>query len=252
MIKIIIISKDETLGSIEHILKLFELFEIFLISPKAIDSKYNYPNLTKINDDEVLNYDKLKRNLKLERFGWYYQQFLKYQSVLTLEGEDFLIIDGDTILSSSFAKRNTLFTTGRKTVEKYSNLYKYLFPEHSLYGKSFITNQMVFNKKTLKKMIFDIEKNSKNKWIYAISDLVKNDPDKLFSEYQVYAEYVLNQKRNIVINKTSVFRRMDLINDSVENAIKKYDILAYEPRHETSFLRILRAKFYYFIGRGIG
>jgi len=252
MIKVIIISKNENLGSLEYLLKLFESFEIFLISPKAIDSKYNQTNLTKINDSEILNFDKLKRNLKLEKFGWYYQQFLKYQSVLILEGEDFLIIDGDTILSSSFAKRNTLFTTGHKTVEKYSNLHKTLFPEHSLHGKSFITNQMVFNKKTLKKMIFDIEKNSKKKWIYALSDLVKNDPDKAFSEYQVYAEYVLNQKRNISINKISVFRRMDLINDSVENAIKKYDILAYEPHHRTIFVHILRAKLYYFIGRGIG
>ena len=67
---------------------------------------------------------------------------------------------------------------------------------------------MTFNKKTFRKIIFNIKKNSKNKWIYAPSGsgLVKNNPNKKFSEYQVYAEYILTQKSDIVINKNFVFR----------------------------------------------
>ena len=62
---------------------------------------------------------------------------------------------------------------------------------------------------------------------------------------------MLNQEGNTTIEKTSIFRRMDLINDSVENALKRYDILAYEPYYKTGILRILRAKMYYFFGKGI-
>ncbi len=252
MIKIIIISKDENSKSIEYILKYFKEYEIYLISPNAKKSKYNEKNLIKKDDNDILNFNQLKDELKLERFGWYYQQFLKYQSILTLDGEDFLIIDGDTIIKPSLALKDTLFTTDKPTVVGYSNLYSKLFPQHKLNGKSFITNQMIFNKIYLQEIVNKIEESSEKSWIETLADLVKNNQNFMFSEYQVYAEYLLNTKQDIQVKKVSIFRRMDLINDSVDNALKKYDILAYEHHHKTGFLRVLRAKLYYFIGKSIG
>jgi len=252
MIKIIIISKDENSQSIEYILKYFKDYEIYLIAPKAKESKYSEVNLTKLNDNDILDFNKLKEELKLERFGWYYQQFLKYKSILTLDGEDFLIIDGDTIIKSSLALKNTLFTTDKLTVVGYSNLYSKLFPTHKLNGRSFITNQMLFNKNYLQEILNNIEKTNNGTWIEALANLVKNNENFMFSEYQVYAEYLLNRKKDIDVKSVSVFRRMDLINDSVDNALKKFDILAYEDYHKTGLLRLLRAKIYYMIGKSIG
>jgi hypothetical protein len=252
MIKIIIISKDENSKSIEYILKKFSTYEVYLVSPLARSSKYESNNLYKINDNELLDFNELKNSLKLERFGWYYQQFLKYQSILNLEGEDFLIIDGDTFINENLLQKDTLFTTNKNTVEGYSCLYKLLFPEHNLNGKSFITNQMIFKKKYLKEIIKNIEKNSSKSWIESLAELVKYNHSCMFSEYQVYAEYIINMKYDVDIKNTTVFRRMDLINDSVENALDKYDIVAYESHHNTGFLRLIRAKIYYLLGLSIG
>lgn len=252
MIKIIIISKDENASSIEYILKYFEHYTIFLVSPKASLTKYQAKNLNKINDNDILDFNQLKEKLELERFGWYYQQFLKYQVVLTLDGEEFLIIDGDTAIKNTLAKSDTLFTTGKYTVENYSNLYKMLFPNHKLNGNSFVTNQMVFRKSFLKELIGEIEKNNSKNWIEILSCLVKENKNFMFSEYQTYAEYILNRNENIKINPIKVFRRMDLITDSTQNALKKYDILAYENHHKTGILRVLRAKIYYIFGMSIG
>jgi hypothetical protein len=252
MIKIIIISKDENSKSIEYILKFFKDYQIYLISPKGKESKYSESNLTKLNDNDILDFHKLKEELKLERFGWYYQQFLKYKSVLTLDGEDFLIIDGDTVIKPSLALRDTLFTTDKPTVAGYSNLYSQLFPQHKLNGKSFITNQMLFNKKYLQELVDKIEETNSSTWIEIVATLVKENKNMMFSEYQVYAEYLLNTKKDIDIKSVSVFRRMDLINDSVDNALKKFDIIAYENHHKTGLLRFFRAKMYYIIGKSIG
>jgi hypothetical protein len=252
MIKVIIISKDENSHSIEYILKSFQDYKIYLLSPKASFSKYEASNLEKINDNDILNFDDLKQKLNLDRFGWYYQQFLKYQSILTLDGEDFLIIDGDTIIDNSLAQRDTLFATDKPTVINYSNLYKHIFPQDKLNGKSFIANQMIFKKSFLRNLLDELEKNIGKSWIEGIAELVKHNQNFMFSEYQVYAEYLLNRNYDIKTQKVSIFRRMDLIDDSVENALKKFQILAYEDHHKTGFLRVLRAKIYYMIGKSIG
>lgn len=252
MMQIVVISKDENFHSIQYILESFKEYKVFLIAPKAIYSKYSANNLVKINDNDILEFDTLRKQLNLDRFGWYYQQFLKYQAVLTLDGEDFLIIDGDTIISSCLAKNNTLFTTGRPTVKGYYNLYEKIFPEHKLYGRSFITNQMVFKKSYLQELLKEIEKDSSKGWIAILADLVKTNDNFMFSEYQMYAEYILNNKHKIDIKHVSIFRRMDLIDDSVKNSLNKYNILAYENHHKAGFLRLIRAKIYYLLKLSIG
>ena len=250
--KIIIISKNENSKSIGYLLEFFKSFDIYLVSPNAKNSIYERSNLTKVNDNELLDFNKLKAELQIDKFGWYYQQFLKYKSVLKFEGNDFLIIDGDTIIKKELAKENLLCTTNKSTDERYEKLYLKFFKNHTLYGKSFITNQMVFNKQYLMEMLDKIEKNFSKNWILAISDLIKSNKDILFSEYQTYAEYLLNTKNNIKVQNVKVFRRMDLINDSIENALKKYDILAFEHHHKTGILRKLRAKLFYLMGKSLG
>jgi len=218
MFKIIIISKDENSESIKHNLRLYEGHDIFLISPNASNTKFNNSNLTKINDKDLLSFEKLKKKIEVERFGWYFQQFLKYESVLKIDGQEFLIID-------------------------------------KIIQECFITNQMVFNKSILKELLNNIESQSGTDWITAISKKI-NETDKKnlswFSEYQMYANYTLNRYQDISIKPVRVFRRFELINDTVENGLKKYNILAYEAFHKKDFLRKSRAKLFYVFGVNLG
>lgn len=251
MISIAIVSKDENSQCIKYLLENFKEYKLYLISPKALESKYQDKNLIKINDNELLDFKKLEEKYKVDRFGWYYQQLLKYQIVLTLESENTLILDGDTIINKKLVNIDTLYTTGRDTESEYYNFYKKILNNNDdLIGKSFITNQMMYNKKTLKNLIQDIEKNNQTDWVSAVMNNL--DASTWFSEYQVYAIYVLNRFKSIDIKKIKVFRRMDLINDSYENAFKKYDLFAFENHHTTGTLRIIRVKLLYAMGKTIG
>ena len=247
---IVIISKDENSKTIEYIINKFSDYKIYLISPKAEKSVFN--NIEKINDNDILDFNKLKKKLSIYRFGWYYQQFLKYSVVLKLKGENFLILDGDTIIREKLLKSNSLFFSTKKPDERYYSLYKNIFPNDFLSNKSFITNQMVFNKSILQNLINEIELKFEDNWISSISNLIKKNKNLMFSEYQTYTEFVLNRYNNFTIKSVKVFRRMDLISDSIENALKKYDVIAYENHHKTGFLRKLRAILYYKIGKNLG
>lgn len=255
MFKIIIISKDENSESIKHNLRLYEEHDIYLISPNATNSKFSSSNLTKINDKDLLCYETLKKELGIERFGWYFQQFLKYESILKIEGKDFLIIDGDSVVDPSLAAAKTLCSINKRINDAYCNLYKDFFPNDEIIYECFITNQMVFNKSILKELLKNIEKNSKTKWITAISNKI-NEKDKKnlswFSEYQMYANYALIRYQDINVRPVKVFRRFELINDSVDNGLKKYNILAYEVFHKKDFLRKSRAKLLYAFGVNLG
>lgn len=255
MFKIVIISKDENSESLKHNLRLYEGHDIFLISPNAYNTKFNDSNLTKINDEDLLCFEKLKKKIEIERFGWYFQQFLKYESVLQIDGQEFLIIDGDSVVDSSLAEAKTLCSINKPINNAYCNLYKEFFPNDKIIYECFITNQMAFNKSILKELLNNIEKQSETDWIMAISKKI-NEKDKKnlswFSEYQMYANYVLNRYQDISIKPVKVFRRFELINDSVENGLKKYNILAYEAFHKKDFLRKLRAKLFYVFGVNLG
>ncbi len=255
MLKIIIISKNENADSIGFNLKLYKDFNIYLVSPNATKTKYNDENLTKINDSDLLCYETLRQNLKIERFGWYFQQFLKYESVLRLEGDEFMIIDGDTVVDPSLAVSDTLFFTNRGTNIEYINLYKSFFPNDTIIEKYFITNQMVFKKSLLNELISEIEKISGLNWKSAIAAKISEtnkNTDSWFSEYQMYANYVLNRHTDIDIKFIKVFIRFDLIGESVDKGLRKYSILAFENLHKSGILRSVRAKIYYLLGVVLG
>jgi hypothetical protein len=255
MLKIIIISKNENAESIGFNLKLYKYFDIYLVSPNAAKTKYNAENLTKINDSDLLCYETLRQNLKIERFGWYFQQFLKFESVLRLEGDEFMIIDGDTVVDQSLAISDTFFSINRRTNAEYIKLYESFFPNDKIINQYLITNQMVFKKSLLNELIADIEKQSGLDWKRAISNVINETDESAcawFSEYQMYANYVLNRYTNTSIKPVKVFRRFDLIDDKIENGLRKYNIIAYENYHKSGFFRKMRAKFYYLLSVNLG
>jgi hypothetical protein len=254
--KIVIISKNENAESIAYNLKLYKDFDIYLVAPNAAKSKYNAINLTKLNDSDLLDYETLKANLNIERFGWYFQQFLKYECILKLKGDEFMIIDGDSVVSPELCVNNVFFSVrGRPVNPEYNRFYKKIFPVDKIVTEYLITNQMVFKKDILLELINDIEKRFELDWRLVISNVINEDNVGncvWFSEYQTYANYALNRYKSLKIRPTKVFRRFDLINDSIDNGIVKYNIISFENYHKSGLLRTVRAKVYYWLGIELG
>jgi hypothetical protein len=254
--KIVIISKNENAESIAYNLILYKGFDIYLVSPNATKSKYNAINLTKLNDSDLLDYETLKVNLNIERFGWYFQQFLKYECILKLKGNEFMIIDGDSVVSPELCVNNTFFSVkGRSVNPEYSCFYKKIFPDDKIVAEYLITNQMVFKKDILLELIKDMENRFELDWKLTMSDAINENNTgnyAWFSEYQTYANYALNRYGYLKIKPAKVFRRFDLINTSIDNGLGKYDVISFENQHKTGLLRTVKAKVYYWLGIELG
>lgn len=254
MINIAVVCREVDTEILEYLKREFKGDKINIVSPCFKEYKENN-GVIEIPDDHILNKEELKKQIKVDRFNWYYQQFLKYKLILFFEDEETLIIDGDTIMKKNIVDSNTLLYTNWRMFQGYLNFNNRLVP--NLYGKrekviSFITNQMFFKKKYVIEIINLIEKETSTNWINGIVKLInETDEHRMFSEYQLYADYFI-QQGNPSTKEIKVYRRMDLINTSVDNALKKYPIIAYENKHKRNFLRTLRAYVYYYLGLNFG
>jgi hypothetical protein len=160
-----------------------------------------------------------------------------------------LIIDGDSILRDDI-DFNQLYTTGRDVPEGYRLFNNKLLGQG--YGKesiSYITNQMLFERSVLVDMLNNL--GGEKSWMNEVIDKINKNPKLMFSEYQLYAEYLL-QMKSIRCNKLKVFRRFDCISSSVERALQKYDLIAYERQHKTGLIRYLRANLLYIFSKELG
>jgi hypothetical protein len=125
------------------------------------------------------------------KINWYFQQMLKYSLILELK-KDVIIIDGDTFPVNS----SEIFTlNGVRFLNKYTPIHKYY--EETIFNllgrymyasdKNFVCEVFPIKYERLKKMISDIEVNTKLPWNFSIlllsSDLIG------FSEYQTYGRY---------------------------------------------------------------
>ncbi|MEO1958627.1 MAG: hypothetical protein ABGX23_03650 [Nautiliaceae bacterium] len=235
---IVIVSKDVNKRILDYFIKNFDE-KIFLVTPK----KCKFLEIEVINDHDILIFEKFKN---LQRGRWYYQQFLKYEVVLKFRDYKRLwIIDGDTVLRKDLSKE-VLYSTFKPTYKKYNNFYYKVFQEKG-YEFSFVTNQMVFEREFLVNMLNIIENKFYKNWMDVFLENI--DEENVFSEYQAYGNFIAKNKN---IQRVKIFRRMDLINDSIENALKKYDIIAYENHHKVDFLRKIKYKIDYFFGRSLG
>lgn len=223
--------------------------DLIVVSP-AVEANFKN-NINFINDNYFMDRDLFLKSCKHHRPVWLYQQFLKYQIVLKSRYENTLIVDGDSLLSNKkFLTKEKLFYTN-KNIEISYNLFieKMLGVEYCI-RKNFITNQMNFNKKTLREML-DIKFGSENKFYVNISDELFKNPQFEFSEYQTYAAWSL-KNGNAISEKIKVFRRQDLIRSEATDGLEKYDLVAYENGHKSGFMRTLRAKLYYNLGLNLG
>lgn len=249
-IELAIFSKKINWEGIQYLSDTFKGFKITIITPVKIESKIDgvsiIPDSNVLDREEFINYC----SNKIIRSSWYYQQFLKYEYVIKSLHENILIIDGDSLVQRGVMSLNTIFSTRKKTHHKYSNFNNAVLGQVQ-FSKSYVTNQMVFNKNYLLKLIELIENKYRKPWKEVVINLAASNDHFSFSEYQLYGEFVV-ANHSAIVKYIKVFRRFDCISDSIKNGLKKYDVIAFEDHHKTGLLRKLRAKMYYFIGVPLG
>ncbi len=255
---VVVIAKYIRPEIIYFLRKEFSEAPFFVVSPEVGDSYKDKSGVCYMNDCEILDYDELKERISpVPNFKWYYQQFLKYYAVLYFEGTHSLIIDGDTLVKNTIVDDSSvLWYTPRKVDKPYAKLNAYLFPKiyQGITQHSYITNQMLFSKAILQDMLNEIETSTNTHWVDTIATQIRNGDKVWFSEYLLYADYVLWKYPNEYTSKPlKIFRRMDLVTPRINiNLWGSYDIVAYEIHHKKDILRRIRAYIYFYLNINIG
>ena len=87
---------------------------------------------------------------KTNRPNWYFQQFLKYKIVTTLDYDLVHIVDGDSFLDEKLLfVQHTLYYTNKNVEINYRNFITKINPRCDIQKKNFITNQICFSRKRL-------------------------------------------------------------------------------------------------------
>jgi len=243
---------------------------IYIITPKKDINIHkerflNYPNVIFIDEREIVDIDKID----FEKFNfpgfpnrrfWYYQQFLKmgFSYSKYCKSDYYLIWDADTIPLNPLkfiSNDNKIFLTtsdGEYHKEYFINIHKILNKKIQIYHKSFISQHLFVKKEHMINLIKQIGDIEKQEWINSLLSKLSGKSQSLFSEYETYANFVLNfYKDEYVIRKLSWFRRgAYIVNDinKIDDFGKYYDFIAYE-KSDTSFFKRLFFLFYYLVTR---
>jgi len=248
---LVIFSKEPRCDVLQFYSKLSG-WDVFLVAPEAPD--FNLQTLggsvTHISDEEILPRKIFRANFdaSISRQNWYYQQFLKYAIVEQLGGK-VLVVDGDSFLNIDSLQNGISRSKGARYVAAYDNFITECFQgSNTLNKNSYITNFMHFDASYLRKMFCYCGVSTLDAFMVKVSDILRRNPQMMFSEYQTYARFV-EIKELAQVSEVRVFRRMDLLTESVEEALKTYDLVSFEEHHKSGLLRRLRASIYYAIGK---
>lgn len=185
--------------------------KFFYISEKKndtiIDSYHIKENKFPFSKKDIHDY--LIKYIPEERIGWYYQQLLKlYIFKIKHTLKDYvLILDADIIFLKSFYphKNNkpNLYYIDKNIYKPYIYSIIYLLQYKNINSNtSYVCHHMLFKKNILNNLLDDIEQKFKKPAWKSIVDsvilYVRNFKYKisLFSEYELYANYVKNNYQN--------------------------------------------------------
>ncbi|MDH6504720.1 hypothetical protein [Polynucleobacter sphagniphilus] len=252
-----ITNKNTTEKLIKEIFKADPTAKVSILSPRNeinsfMDVAIGINKVNLICDETLYGFGKVRKFLeenlteikrKNRSIGWYLQQYLKLAHCYTSE-KDLLIIDGDTIFSSTFLEKylkNPYLMRTNEKIAEYS--VSSIFQKVSDSRYSYIANAGYFSPNILKKYIDNID----DWFINTVSKVIKNDSD--FSEYQIMASLLKNEKKIIHEKNIKIFRRFELIdNVSWDNALIRYDAITIEQNHKVNMLNKLIAKYMYKVG----
>ena len=202
--KDIIIAK----ASIESLKKnvINPIDKIIIIGPKCsqLDSFCNQFDLLFVNEDDVspLTSEEIKNYTNTnKRIGWLKQQLIKL-SIHKLQDirKNVLILDADTILLKKqfFIDSNNfiiLFYSDEFHVE-YKLANEFMLNKKSYCPLSFISHHQLFNIDHLISLHYEIENLHKKNWYFIFLDAAIGN-ENYVSEYELYAQFVLENFKNI-------------------------------------------------------
>jgi hypothetical protein len=153
-----------------------------------------------------LNFNKIKELLpgRLKFMtGWYFQQFLKLQSIANLpSGSLGLIWDSDTIplKKLSFVNPNGSlnFYTSNEDHRDYFTANKNILGIEKLNSKSFISQCAPFYADHMVSLLGEIESKHGVIWFESIISCLEGDSVNLFSEYELIGNYLLSRHNELV------------------------------------------------------
>ena len=203
-----------------------------------------------------------KRGIR-NRPGWYYQQFLKMGFSLSkfAQNDYYLSWDSDTLplrpLKMFDTDGSPFFTMKNEYHQPYFDTIYRLIEARKINKKSFIAENMMFNKTIMKELIGEIE-NSKaksNKWFEKIILSIDEGEEFGFSEFETYGTYCLQKHPNLYHERElSCFRlggyiQGRLVSTKILKALSyDLDIISFEPTHIPPFpWSIINNMYYYYL-----
>lgn len=193
--------------------------KIYLIAPESevIRKIAKEKNCEFVLEENVL--PKFSNNTK--RKGWIKQQYLKLNADTIVKNEYFLVIDADTTL----IRPQIFVKPGKEVLNVLSDYWfsrklmvKKALGFNKFYNLDFTSHHMLFSKTKLQHLKKHLENIHHKKWNDALD--VLEIPDGSFSEYELYANFVLTKYRKkieIVCGKNVILPR-DCLNN-VKTAI---------------------------------
>lgn len=226
------------------IIKYYNKFnlELYFLTPIMPDEKIFGVNY--ILDNDILEYNKFNFD-NTDRPNWYYQQFLKFAVVMKLPYEYVHIIDGDSYLEeNAIYSLNKLYYSSKMINMNYCNFN--IFFGLTTIKKNFIVNHLNFHRDTLIKMFNDV-------FISWENILLNINSKTWLSEYYSFANYLIESKNDVVIEKVKVFRRGDLLKKSCLNGLgKNYHLIAFEPQHSSNLLKKILVRLFFLFKLNLG
>ena len=236
--------------------KDFELLSLVIDSLKNIGNKVNNIYIVAPAKESVINFCKTKSIIffdeikvlgfgknsledytvnGVDRRGWLFQQFLKYEMRNFVEQENYLVLDSDTILinTNTFLEDNKfVFFKATWWHEPYVNIFKKIFGYEMKNFTSFTSHMMIFNKLYLSKMLNEIESRNKNKWYNVIQKNIDKNEMSSISDYENYGQWMFINYRGLIKEKPlyneSLNRKLLSDLDSLQKLYKdKYNTVSF-------------------------
>ena len=211
-----------------------------------------------VNENDVLSfktvYSAMDERIRADGYligensrpGWYYQQFLKLAYAYFCGTDYFMSWDSDTIplrrVSMFDARGKPYFDVKSEYNPGYFKTIKNLFGLDKIYDRSFISEHMLFDKKLVLEMIYEIEAMDLlgEKFYEKIFHAIDIDNMKLgFSEFETYGTWMMDRHPEAYafrewksMRRTNIFTDShDLTKEDINWLAKDYDAASFESYH---------------------
>ena len=177
----------------------------------------------------------------VDRFGWYYQQFLKMEFARSSYAKDYYLIwDSDTIplnRLSFLTPSKMIFTPKTEYHEPYFRTIQAFFGYGKAVDYSFIAEHMLISVPIMKELIRKIETSGipGDSWFEKVINATPADEPNGFSEFETYGTYChYNYPDYFILKELRTFREAGSIYSrsiskrKLRKLSKKYDTISLE------------------------